>query len=105
MVVASKTVRCINVAPNTLIAMIKAKLVTAAAVTALIGCAAPPPRALPINVALLPQDCQNRQTMIDWLEGQARIPQHRSESDRDYQRTRNEIRSKIWDIRYHCQPV
>jgi hypothetical protein len=72
---------------------------------ALAGCAAGPPRTMPLNVAMLPQDCQNRQIMLDWLSGQAQIPQHRNESNQDYQRTRNEIRQKIWDIRYHCQPV
>ena len=43
--------------------------------------------------------------MIDWLDGQARIPQQRGESTVDYTRSRNEIRQKIWDIRYYCQPV
>lgn len=73
---------------------------------ALGGCAtAPPPHQVPFNVAMLPADCRNRQIMVDWLESQSRLPQHRSESTHDFQRTRNEIRKKIWDIRYHCQPV
>lgn len=71
----------------------------------LTGCVTAPPTAMPLNVAMLPQDCQNRQIMLEWLESQARQPQHRAESDRDFQRTRSEIRKKLWDIRYHCQPV
>ncbi len=72
---------------------------------ALSGCASAPPTAMPLNVAMLPQDCQNRQIMLDWLQAQAQQPQHRQESNRDFQRSRGEIRKKIWDIRYHCQPV
>lgn len=78
---------------------------TVAMAVLLTGCATAPPTAMPLNVAMLPHDCQNRQIMLDWLQGQARRPQHRTESDSDFQRTRNEIRKKIWDIRYHCQPV
>lgn len=85
--------------------MLWRRCVMAVATVAVTGCAAPPPHRVPFSVAMLPADCRNRQIMLDWLEGQARIPQHRSESPQDYQRTRNEIRKKIWDIRYHCQPV
>jgi len=76
------------------------------ATVALVGCAtSPPPNHVPFNVSMLPADCRNRQIMLDWLESQSRLPQHRSESTQDFQRTRNEIRKKIWDIRYNCQPV
>lgn len=72
----------------------------------LAGCAStPPPGRVPFHIGLVPADCGNRQILLDWLEGQARIPQHRSETHDDFQRTRNEIRKKIWDLRYHCQPV
>jgi hypothetical protein len=69
------------------------------------ACSSAPPTAMPFNVAMLPNDCQNRQAMISWLDGQARIPQQRGESTRDYTRSRNAIREKIWGLRYHCQSV
>ena len=71
----------------------------------LAGCVAPRQNQMPLNVAMLPADCQNRQIMLDWLDGQARLPQQRGETDRDYARSRNEVRKKIWDLRYHCQPA
>jgi hypothetical protein len=81
------------------------KFLVVAIVLTLAGCASTPPTAMPLNVSMLPHDCQNRQIMLDWLEGQARVPQTRFESDKDYARARNEIRKKIWDIRYYCQSV
>ena len=69
------------------------------------GCSTRLPTAMPLNVSMLPQDCQNRQIMLDWLQGQARLSQQRNETELDFVRSRNEIRKKIWDIRYHCQLV
>lgn len=69
------------------------------------GCSTPRQVAVPLNVAMVPNDCRNREIMIDWLLGQARLPQQRGESNLDYARSRNEIKQKIWDLRYHCQPV
>lgn len=69
------------------------------------GCASNRQTAVPFQVAMVPADCQNRQILLDWLEDQARQPQLKGETDREYSRRRNEIRRKIWDIRYHCQSV
>ena len=81
------------------------KILAIVATAALVGCVSPRQNQIPLNVAMLPHDCQNRQIMLDWLDGQARLPQQRGETDREYTRSRNEIRKKIWDLRYHCQPV
>lgn len=43
--------------------------------------------------------------MLDWLQRQAEYPRATNQNQQDYERTRNEIRKKIWDIRYHCQSV
>ena len=59
----------------------------------------------PIDVALVPNDCRNREAIVNWLDEQAHIPQQRLESDADFLRHRRSIRSKIWDLRYQCQPV
>jgi hypothetical protein len=59
----------------------------------------------PIDVALVPNDCRNREAIVNWLDEQAHIPQQRLESDADFLRHRRSIRAKIWDLRYQCQPV
>lgn len=59
----------------------------------------------PIDVSMVPNDCRNSQLIIGWLNQQAAIPQAKFESDEDYTRHRNRIRSRIWDIRYTCHPV
>lgn len=69
------------------------------------GCAGPAPHQVPFSVAMLPADCRNRQIMLDWLQRQAEYPRATNQNQQDYERTRNEIRKKIWDIRYHCQSV
>lgn len=81
------------------------KLVLISVLISLGACSSAPPTAVPFNVSMIPNDCKNRESMISWLDGQARIPKQRGESDRDYTRSRNAIREKIWDIRYYCQSV
>lgn len=62
-------------------------------------------RAPPVDVRLIPNDCVNRQLIIDYLTEQAALPRGHLESQKDYERTRAEIRSRIWTMRYYCQPV
>lgn len=81
-------------------------VLTVLTMLALTGCAVPRQGDTPpLHVSLLPNDCANRQVMLDWLDGQARQPRRAGENDREYARSRNDIRRKIWDIRYNCQPV
>lgn len=70
---------------------------------ALTGCAVK--TAPPVDVSLVPNDCANRQLIVNYLEQQAQQPRAAFETDRDYERTRSEIRHRIWTLRYYCQPV
>ena len=70
----------------------------------LTGCMTPK-TSPPIDVAMVPNDCRNKDAIVNWLSDQAAIPQQRLESDENFQRHRRQIRSKIWNMRYVCQPV
>ena len=68
------------------------------------GCVSVVQRA-PLDVSQIPNDCANRNAIIGWLESNANIPQQTGESKEDYARSRGQIRSRIWSMRYTCQPV
>jgi hypothetical protein len=80
------------------------KLLAVLLTVAVVGCASQLYRA-PLDVATIPNDCANKNTIIAWLDQQAAIPQQTLESKEDYVRSRGQIRSRIWSLRYHCQPV
>lgn len=68
------------------------------------GCVSVVQRA-PLDVSQIPNDCANRNAIINWLDQNARVPQQTTESKEDYERSRGQIRSRIWSMRYTCQPV
>ena len=70
----------------------------------LVGCASPS-YTPPISVAAMPNDCANRQAIINWLETQSSIPRQAFESEKHYEQTRSQIRHRLWHVRYNCQPV
>ena len=80
------------------------KLLTALLVVTLVGCASQPYRP-PLDVSTIPNDCGNKNSLISWLERQASIPLQPMESKEDYAISRGQIRSRIWSLRYTCQPV
>ena len=80
------------------------KLLTALLAVTLVGCASQPYRP-PLDVSTIPNDCGNKNSIITRLDRQAAIPQQYLESKEDYERSRGQIRSRIWSLRYHCQPV
>jgi hypothetical protein len=80
------------------------KLLIALLAVTLVGCASQPYRP-PLDISTIPNDCGNRNSIMAWLERQAAIPQQPMESNEDYTRSRAQIRSRIWGLRYHCQPV
>ena len=80
------------------------KLLIALLATTLVGCASQPYRP-PLDVGTIPNDCGNKNSLISWLERQAAIPPQPMESKEDYARSRGQIRSRIWSLRYTCQPV
>jgi hypothetical protein len=80
------------------------KLLIALLGVVLTGCVSVIQRA-PMDVSMIPNDCANRVSIIRWLEQNAQVPQQNSESKEDYERSRAQIRSRIWTMRYTCQPV
>jgi len=80
------------------------KFVIALLAMTVTGCVSVVQRA-PLDVSMIPNDCANRVSIIRWLEQNAQVPQQNSESKEDYERSRAQIRSRIWSMRYHCQPV
>ena len=80
------------------------KLLAVLLTVAVVGCASQPYRP-PLDVSTIPNDCGSKNSIITWLDRQAAIPQQYLESKEDYERSRGQIRSRIWSLRYHCQPV
>ena len=80
------------------------KLLIALLAVAATGCVSVVQRA-PLDVSQIPNDCANRASIIRWLEQNAQVPQQTTESKEDYERSRAQIRSRIWSMRYTCQPV
>jgi hypothetical protein len=80
------------------------KLLIALLAVAATGCVSVVQRA-PLDVSQIPNDCANRNAIINWLDQNARVPQQTTESKEDYERSRGQIRSRIWSMRYTCQPV
>ena len=80
------------------------KLLAAILAVTLVGCASQPYRP-PLDINTIPNDCGNKNSLISWLERQAAIPPQPMESKEDYARSRGQIRSRIWSLRYTCQPV
>ena len=74
------------------------------ALTALAGCMSPK-TAPPVNLSLVPNDCQNIELITDYLAHQAALPRQILETEQNYDSHRRQIRAKIWDMRYHCRPV
>ena len=58
------------------------------------GCTSTRP---PVDVTLIPDDCANRHAIIRWLETQS--------TQNDSAEFQRQVRSRIWRIRYICQPV
>ena len=79
------------------------KLLVILTAALLVGCASHTPA--PIDVQAMPNDCANRQAMINWLTREANVPKQTFESQEAYEQSRARIRAKMWTVRYHCQPV
>jgi len=80
------------------------KLLMALLATTVVGCAGIVQRP-PLDISQIPNDCANRNAIVNWLEREAAVPRGSLESKEDYERQRGQIRSRIWSIRYTCQPV
>jgi outer membrane PBP1 activator LpoA protein len=65
------------------------------AAVVLTGCAAP--QSMPMEVMIMPNDCANKDAIVRWLEKQS----SRNQTKQEYAY----VRTRIWNLRYHCQPV
>jgi hypothetical protein len=83
------------------------KLAAVAIVTAMLaGCAAPRDLSrVPAAVQIMPNDCANRVMIIQWLSRQAAISRTPFETQESYDQVQAQIRYRIWNVRYNCQPV
>jgi uncharacterized lipoprotein YajG len=83
------------------------KLVAVAIVVAMLaGCAAPRDLSrVPAAVQIMPNDCANRTMIIQWLSRQAAISRTPFETQESYDQAQAQIRYRIWNVRYNCQPV
>jgi hypothetical protein len=83
------------------------KLAAVAIVTAMLtGCAAPRDLSrVPAAVQIMPNDCANRNMIIQWLSRQAAVSRAPFESQESYDQAQAQIRYRIWNVRYNCQPV
>jgi hypothetical protein len=69
----------------------------------LTGCAQAP--RMPVDVALIPDDCANRRAIISWLDNLANTPRSTSQSESEYDQTISALKARIWRLRYNCQRV
>ena len=84
--------------------MVSTKVYGLIAALVLTGCSTahrPPP----VDVRLIPNDCANRHLIENYLTQQAQQPRGTFESEREYDRSRAEVRHRIWGMRYSCSPV
>lgn len=65
------------------------------------GCASAP--RMPVDVAMIPDDCANRHAITAWLESVASSPRPMYQSEVDYEQFRSSVKARIWRIRYSCQ--
>lgn len=73
-------------------------------ILAMSGCAMPLAQRPPPAVLAMPNDCANRVAIINWLTRQSQTPRQ-FEPEQDYENRMSEIRKRMWNLRYHCQPV
>ena len=65
------------------------------------GCASTP--RMPVDVAMIPNDCANRQAITAWLESVAAAPPPAYQSEVNHAQFRSSVKARIWGIRYNCQ--
>lgn len=59
----------------------------------------------PVDVRLVPNDCSNQRLIENYLVQQTQRSRNTFESPKDYEDRIAEIRGRIWNLRYHCNPV
>ena len=83
----------------------KNSIVTAIALISLSGCVSVKSMPSIDEVNNIPVDCKNQQFFIRYLEAQIDINRPIWKSEVNYEATVSAIKTKIWTIRYTCQPL
>ena len=69
----------------------------------LVGCAQTPRQ--PVDVALIPDDCANEESIARWLEQVANTNKSLLQTQEQYEQDRSAIKARMWRLRYRCYPV
>lgn len=59
----------------------------------------------PEEIREIPEDCKNKKFFLSYLEQQLSYNKPPLKSQADHEATISAIKTKIWRIRYTCQPV
>ena len=78
----------------------KTALLSALLSLMLLGCANVQP---PVDVQIIPDDCANQTRIIRWLEDQAQAVSTRTTPE--YRQYHAQVKTRIWLLRYRCNPV
>lgn len=71
------------------------------AALALAGCATPQHN-VPVDVAIMPNDCANRGAIERWILNQQSIPRQNFQSEQSYAQQQSQIKHRLWTLRYNC---
>lgn len=83
----------------------KSSLLAVALATSLAGCVSIKQMPSPSEINAWPVDCRNQQFYIRQLENLLDTNRPLWRSEASYDATVSAIKSKIWTIRYTCQPL
>lgn len=61
--------------------------------------------ARPEEIREIPEDCNNKKFFLSYLEQQLSYNKPTLKSQEDHEATVTAIKTKIWRIRYTCQPL
>ena len=59
----------------------------------------------PMSVQMVPNDCANQTAIVNQLTRELAQLQRTNTHEPDYENAIKAHQWKIWDIRYHCNPV
>lgn len=60
---------------------------------------------MPVDVALIPDDCANQVRITRWLTEVANTPRAPFQSQEEYDNAISSVKHRIWSLRYACQRV
>ena len=79
------------------------RLLIVCAFFALAGCAGSP--RMPVDVAVIPDDCANQQAISRWLTQVIQTPRSQFTNREAYEEHISSVKAKLWTLRYRCNPA